>query len=298
MPIVISPKAVINLSFLSIGTLMLGIHYLFPDFEVRYSYPILFGVVISLGLVHGCLDFEIAKNTNPQSKLLNFLTNYLAQILALSLVWLFNPQLALLIFLACTAWHFGETDLSLFKLNVNTLVIWVYGIGITTWLLGNHLEDNIQYIYDLGFAQPSNDFLQTNIHQITIGLRIVALAFIGFAVYFSGLYHSKSNLVLLFAMLSITYLLPILSAFTVYFGFWHSLHTLRLIKVDIKITTKGLFLKAAPYLVVSIIMTVLMILGFALFNLGSETVLLVFISSLTLPHASTMHSLLLRYRLG
>jgi hypothetical protein len=66
MPIATSPKTVINLSFLSIGTLMLGIHYIFPEFEVRYSYPILFGVVISLGLVHGCLDFEIAKNTNPQ----------------------------------------------------------------------------------------------------------------------------------------------------------------------------------------------------------------------------------------
>jgi len=298
MPIFFSAKAAVNLSFVGIGILMIGIHYLAPEFEVLYSYPILFGVVISLGLIHGCLDFEVAKRTNPQSKLLPFLIKYIAQILVLSLVWLVSPQLALLIFLACTAWHFGETDLSLFKLKANPLIIWVYGIGITTWLLGAHLDDNLQYLYDLGFASPSNRFLKTHLHKITIGIRLIALIVIGFTTYFAGLYKSKSNLALLVGILLITYLLPILSAFTVYFGFWHSLHTLRLIKSDIKITTKVLMIKAAPYLLISIGMTVVMILVFALFKLGSETVLLVFISSLTLPHATTMHHLLSRYRLN
>jgi len=188
--------------------------------------------------------------------------------------------------------------LSLFKVDSSPAIIWIYGVGVTSWLLGCHLDDNLPYVYALGLAKTSDKFFLANIEEITLYVRIVSFILVCVAVYFSDLYKSKNNMLLLSMLLLITYLLPVLSAFTVYFGFWHSLNTLYLIKNDIQVTMKKLVFKAAPYLLVSIVMTMVMIKLFAVFNFGSETVLLVFVSSLTLPHAITMHGLLKRYRLS
>jgi len=298
MKIALHAKSQINVLFLTIGLLFIGLHHFFPVFELNFGYLFFFGVVISLGLVHGCLDFEVEKVNNKNSSLLRFLSSYVFQILLVATIWFLNPLLALVIFLACTAWHFGETDLSLFKIDSPPAVVWIYGIGITSWLLGCHLDENLNYVYALGLAKTSDQYFLTHIEEITIYVRIISLLFISVAALYSGLYKSKHNLFFLTAILLITYLLPILSAFTVYFGFWHSINTLYLIKADIQITVKELLFKAAPYLIVSIVMTVVMIKLFAYFNLGSDTVLLVFVSSLTLPHAITMHGLLKRYRIG
>jgi beta-carotene 15,15'-dioxygenase len=294
----LSPQSKINLLFLLVSITLMLMHHFALTIETSVSYPILFGVVLSLGLIHGCLDFEIAKRTNPQSTLARFLLGYITQILAVGLVWLVNPQLALLIFLACTAWHFGETDLSLFKRDTSKPVIWMYGIGITAWLLGNHLDENLSYVFALGLADPTNLLFVDNIQEITIWISILSLVLVAAASFLSGLYRSKSNLLSLGMLLGVTYFLPILPAFTAYFGFWHSMHTLYLIRTDIKLSVKGLIVRAAPYFLVSIVMTALMVFLFEAFKLSSQAVLVVFISSLTLPHAQTMHRLLLRYRLG
>ena len=116
------------------------------------------------------------------------------------------------------------------------------------------------------------------------------------ATILSGLYLSWRDTCMLFAMLMITWLLPMIPAFTVYFGFWHSMHTLFLIKQDIKVTTQGLISKATPYLAICVGITFVMMALFSQFSMGSEVVLVVFVSALTLPHAGTMHKLLLRYR--
>jgi beta-carotene 15,15'-dioxygenase len=291
-----SPQALINYTFTTVGIILMLIHYFFPSIEIQYSYPVLFVVVLTLGLIHGCLDYEIAKNTDSAVSLPIFTFKYLIQILAVALVWYFSPSLALLIFLACTAWHFGETDFSLFKLAVHPAVITLYGIGMTTWLLGCHLDENINYLYTLGLASPSNTWLISNIQTVTLAVSSLSLLFIFIAAIMSGLYKSITNTGLLLILLVVTWSLPVLLAFTVYFGFWHSLHTLLLIKSSISVSTKGLMSKAMPYLIISIVMTFVMIYFFSLINLGSEVVLVVFISSLTLPHAGVMHGLLLRYR--
>jgi Brp/Blh family beta-carotene 15,15'-monooxygenase len=298
MNISLNSKFKINFLFITIGLLFIWVHNFLPSLEIRFGYMFFFCVVLTLGLVHGCLDFEIEKINDKETSLIWFLFSYILQILLVAIVWFFNPHLALFIFLACTAWHFGETDLSLFKADSSPTIIWLYGVGVTSWLLGCHLDDNLPYIYSLGLAKTSDIFFLANIEKITLYVRIASLFFLCVAVYFSNLYKSQNNIFLLSMLLLITYLLPILSAFTVYFGFWHSLNTLYLIKNDIQVTMKKLIYKAAPYLLVSVVMTMVMIKLFAVFNFGSETVLLVFVSSLTLPHAITMHGLLNRYRLS
>lgn len=275
---------------------MLSIHELAPVFEASYSYPIMFVVVITLGLIHGCLDYEIETKDKPNVSRLQFSYKYTFLMLLVAGTWLVSPFAALVFFLACTAWHFGETDFSIFKLNVHPFLIAMYGLGITGWLIGSHLDENQDIFCFLKIACPDSTDNIPNVENITTYISIGSIALITGAAFFSGLWRSVEKCLILSSMLMVTWMLPMIPAFTVYFGFWHSLHTLNLIKEDINLTFKSLIVKAAPYLLICIAITFVMIMFFSSVNLGSDVVLVVFISALTLPHATTMHNLLLRYR--
>lgn len=287
----------INLLFALVSGGLFALHVLAPGFEQQYSYQLMFAVVLSLGLIHGCLDFEIAKVKAPKVSLFKFLLRYVSQILGIALIWLFSPTVALGVFLLCTAWHFGETDFSLFKLNQPAWVIFIYGLGLTGWLFGSHIDRNLDSLKLLGITSAGEVQFLVYLAKYPVIFAGFSLLMILVAVLVSGLYRSFSKMGMLVLLLAVVWTLPVLQAFTVYFGFWHSLHTLYLIKSDIQISTKGLILKAIPYLVISISMTWLMIVAFSFIDLGSEVVLVVFISSLTLPHAITMHDLLNRYKI-
>jgi uncharacterized membrane protein len=65
---------------------------------------------------------------------------------------------------------------------------------------------------------------------------------------------------------------------------------------DIKVNNKVLVIKSLPYLGTAIVMGIASIFVLEAFNQNTELALFVFISSLTLPHATVMHQMLKRYR--
>ena len=291
-----STRGKINLAFVLGSVALLVFHLLAPGLEKEFSYHMLFGVVLTLGLVHGCLDYEVEMNTNPRLSKLRFYVVYIVQMLAVGLLWLVSQQVAVIFFFICTAWHFGETDFSLFKLDVHPAIIALYGLGITVWLFGSHLDENLGNLTALGLISESQKDVMALIPRIAEIMTIAAALMIALAAFLSGLYTSLPNMLMLGGVLLVTWFLPLIPAFTAYFGFWHSLHTIHLIKSDIKLSLPKLALKAAPLLGASLSSTALLILAFAYFELSPQAVLLVFISALTLPHAGTMHQLLLRHR--
>jgi Brp/Blh family beta-carotene 15,15'-monooxygenase len=291
-------KTILNICFLFVGLTQLIIHFLDPALEQLIAYPVLFGVVLTIGLIHGCLDFEIEVQRKPSVTQRQFGIKYLLLMGAVAVVWLVSAQVALLFFLVCTAWHFGETDFSVFRQDAHPVLIMLYGIGITGWLIGGHLADQPTNLQALGFVsaqQAADPFLMANIVGLT---RVASIGLIVVAILLSGLYRSPINLLMLGSILLLTWLLPFMPAFTVYFGFWHSLHTIQLIKAEINLTLKALIIRAMPNLLICIGATFVLMAAFALLDLSVEMVLIVFVSALTLPHAATMHGLLLRYRKG
>jgi Brp/Blh family beta-carotene 15,15'-monooxygenase len=288
---------VINLiAILGAISFLAGVQFI-PDFNQAYSYGITFIVIITLGLIHGSLDYDVDAGSKSSPNLLAFLGKYIFQMVIIAAIWMVAPALALSLFLLFTAWHFGETDFSLFKLKFESITVMMYGIGITGWLLGSHYTPERKEFTDaLSFFIESNTNTTYTFKQLTEILSLVSLGLILVAAILSKMFRNPTALLLLTALLLITWYLPLLLSFTFYFGFWHSMHTINLIMNDIKVNTKVLVIKSLPYLGTAIVMGIASIFVLEAFNQNTELALFVFISSLTLPHATVMHQMLKRYR--
>ncbi len=288
---------VINLiAILGAISFLAGVQFI-PDFNQAYSYGITFIVIITLGLIHGSLDYDVDAGSKSSPNLLAFLGKYIFQMVIIAAIWMVAPALALSLFLLFTAWHFGETDFSLFKLKFESITVMMYGIGITGWLLGSHYTPERKEFTDaLSFFIESNTNTTYTFKQLTEILSLVSLGLILVAAILSKMFQNPTALLLLTALLLITWYLPLLLSFTFYFGFWHSMHTINLIMNDIKVNTKVLVIKSLPYLGTAIVMGIASIFVLEAFNQNTELALFVFISSLTLPHATVMHQMLKRYR--
>ena len=72
-------------------------------------------LVIALGIPHGAADHLIYRARHPQSStvrsLLDFSLYYLLLILAYALLWVLLPTVALVLFLAVSAYHFGQEQI-------------------------------------------------------------------------------------------------------------------------------------------------------------------------------------------
>jgi len=286
----------INLLAIVIGFMFCCLVNVVPNFNEVYAYPILFVVVVSLGLIHGSLDYDVEATHEPKTNRVSFSVKYTLQMAVIAGVWIIAPSIALGLFFLFTAWHFGETDFSLFKITFKPAMVLIYGLGLTGWLLGNHLTERILYIDRLDLFPKQTLLNPTIMENATIAIVCISFVLIAIAVISSGLYKKPMAVLSLAILLAITWYLPLLLAFTFYFGFWHSMHTINLIMNDIKVGVKTLVIKAIPYLMVSILCTAVLIATLGYLKLNAEVILFIFISSVTLPHASIMHHMLRRSR--
>lgn len=286
----------INILAIVVGIVFCLLVNFIPNFNELYAYPLTFVIVISLGLIHGSLDYDIEASHQPATNRFSFSVKYILQMTIVATIWMAAPSIAFGLFILFTAWHFGETDFSLFKVKFEPIIVLIYGIGITGWILGNHIPERAEFIASLPYFSSNPANLQGSLKMYTILVSLVSLALILVAVIASKMYLKPTAILALATLLTFTWYLPLLIAFTFYFGFWHSMHTINLIMNDIKIDAKVLVIKSIPYLGTSIFIGVVTILLLGAFEFNTELALFIFISALTLPHASIMHKMLKRYR--
>jgi Brp/Blh family beta-carotene 15,15'-monooxygenase len=286
----------INLLAIVVGLIFCLLVNFVPNFNELYAYPLTFVVVISLGLIHGSLDYDVEANHEPSTNRFAFSVKYILQMTIVATIWMAAPSVAFALFILFTAWHFGETDFSLFKVKFEPVIVLVYGIGITGWILGNHIPERTDFIASLPYFATNPANLGASLKMFTLLVSMVSLALILIAVIASKMYLKPTAIIALATLLIFTWYLPLLLAFTFYFGFWHSMHTINLIMNDIKINAKALVLKSVPYLGTSIVIGIITVLLLEALEFNAELALFIFISALTLPHASIMHKMLKRYR--
>jgi len=286
----------INITAIVVGIIFCLLVNYIPNFNELYAYPLTFVIVISLGLIHGSLDYDVEASHQPATNRFAFSVKYVLQMAIVAAIWMAAPSLAFGLFILFTAWHFGETDFSLFKVNFEPVIVLVYGIGITGWILGNHIPERAEFIASLTSFTQSPSQLDGNIKTLTVLISLISLALIFIAVIASKMYLKPTAILALATLLVFTWYLPLLLAFTFYFGFWHSMHTINLIMNDIKVNAKVLVIKAVPYLGTSVVIGIATVLLLGALEFNMDLALFIFISALTLPHASIMHKMLKRYR--
>jgi Brp/Blh family beta-carotene 15,15'-monooxygenase len=277
-----------------------------PASNTQISFLII--ILILFGVPHGALDLYIDQHLQKTDTKQNiFLLKYLANIVLYAAIWYFFPVLALIIFIAITAFHFGEIDwMGKTSTFIHKVVYTLLGFAWILFLLTKNVNFALDIFLTMGRSAIKKDFLielANRIYPYTL-LTIGVIHFILF-IFKKYFFQVEANFYysLLQTMLLICFVLfmPLWISFTFYFGFWHSLLSFDKIRISFNIPNnisgwKGLLFKAAPF-------SIMAWFGFAYITFltlnskdasGIFTLLFISLSVLALPHLQVFTKLKLK----
>ncbi len=284
--------------WLVIGSLLLTAVQLFVSpISQTFSLFFLATTLLFFGLPHGALDHQVESisSKNINWSFADFLKSYFLKIVITCIIWLLSPSVGFVSFLLFSGYHFGETDLRSpeFGLNPKGVIITFYGLGILGCLLLPRITEVwliLEWISPVFAAD--NDFTSA-----ISANRLVLWSFFFLLVSFISVYlFTKSNArrsvrVRLFVpafLLLILSPLPALTAFSFYFGLWHSLHALMHIRKHLGCSLPEMVRIALPFSIISTVGLAAFLVFIMVKDWSPAWMTLVFISALTTPHVGVM----------
>ncbi len=272
----ISTLPVIALPFLfTIITLFLSL------INLQYiSWGILGFGFLSVGLSHGALDHLTAKPIINKKQLVSFIIRYLFKAIILGLVWIFYADLALLLFITYSAWHFGQADFKEWNLKQGWQSL-CWGIIALMIILFFHFEElnlillqipNLEFVNTLK-RLSGNQILVLRIFLITGGLLLAAI-------------NKSKHILFTLTYLLLCSMLPLLVSFGIYFVGQHSLHGWRHLSLGLNEPSSQLWLKSIPFSIGG----ALIIIYFLLLSSSNYVgIFFIILSCLSIPHVFSMH---------
>ena len=274
---------------------------LMPGLVESLKYYLLALVMITVGIPHGAVDHIISSKLYNLSKTLadqiKFYLPYLALMLFMGLIWYFNAQIGFLIFIACTVYHFGQADLVYLTMpEWFKKVLYVSrGVMIMGLLIFIHPSISFPVMDAIAGIDLLDSAFWTN-YSLWIGLALAAqhILLVSLAVIsYRRVNEARPSYVIGDTLLvTALYLLaePI-TAFAVYFAFWHSMGHIQELKAYF--STQDRQWSVTEFYKHSWLFSLISFLGLALLYwlnqaFGSDqqmlAILLILISVLTLPH--------------
>lgn len=258
----------------------------------HYQYLLLL-LVFMFGFPHGALDMimleRFSADINCRMRFVKRVRNYgLYSICVLlsALLWLFLPNLSLVLFLAFAIIHFRKDWQSIgpmpFTLSMATIFV-----------CGGAVEYDDILVNFFQLLGVSSEFVVTlvNIMQLAVLLSVSLVTFGWFVRYFS-----HSQLLISLCSLAIVYLVHPLTVFVAYFSFYHAIiHTKKIIQ-DNQLSPQRFIL----WLSIPMLLTLLFVYLFFLYSAVSSSlferwfyVVFVALFALTIPHIllSKLHDL-------
>lgn len=287
---------------LKLIVMLLGVvSYNFLEVEwFRLGLPIM--LIIAFGIPHGATD-HLANNFTKTGKFSTvvsrqFLIGYLSPIVLYTLVWLLAPQLSLVVFLAISAYHFGETQI-MASLKSNSKFTWLYA----SW--GGFLLSILFFLNPEETQLYLNEIIGFNKAQIikrgaAMLCMIFSIGFIlsSFLLYKNRKINTKQIIHLLldtFFLCSLLWFTDLLFGFAIFFACWHSYDAILLQITGFKevkpnFNFKQFYFYAAPFTIISLLALSIIFYLFINYEIPLNPVMLffVFISVITLPHMLTI----------
>lgn len=244
------------------------------------SYSILIFGFSTAGLSHGALDHLTAKTIKNNKQLLYFIISYFLKSIFFGLIWFLFPDAALLIFIAYSAWHFGQADFKEWNLPQGWQSF-LWGFIVLMVILIFHFQELnliLQQIPDLQAVVLLKTISETQ-------LILFQILMVGFGIMLAALNKSK-YIILTLMYLLLSSMLPLLVSFGIYFVGQHSIHGWKHLLIELEERSSRLWLKSLPFSIGGAF-SILIILFLAGPNyLGIFFILL---SCLSLPHVISMH---------
>ena len=159
----------------------------------------------------------------------------------LGIIWIGVPDLALLVFIAFSAWHFGQADFKQWNLKQG-FISFIWGLIVLTTILLFLIDETIGVLEQIQGLQIHHLLTKIAVNHLYIGKVSISFVSILFATY----YRSKFMLVTL-SYLLICSVMPLIVSFGIYFVAQHSLHGWLHLKKDLKTSSYHLWLKSLAF---------------------------------------------------
>jgi len=274
--------------------------------SVPFEWQLVFFVLLMVltGIPHGAVDHvvyqKVEKNKQVSTNYLRFFMVYLGIILLYALLWYLLPQLCLVVFFLVSFYHFGQSQLYYLKWpERKPFKIWIYlcwGALVICGIMYFNYQASAE-VLEAVVLLP--DFLSLATTEL-IWLVLIASILVSFAIA----YHYKKlslsqllvELISLALLMGLFYAAPLLIAFAVYFGLWHSL---KAIQAELKYfkerknTLKWFYKQAWPFSLLSFMGITLLLIGgqYLAEHISPYLLFFITISLLTMPHMYYMQKL-------
>lgn len=261
-------------------------------------------LILSLGIIHGANDLKLLqqkKNTSVENRFVSHLIVYIGVVLMGVIVFYNIPHYGLLAFVLVSCYHFGEQHLeSNFKFSSALpfgvhILYFLYGASIFSLLFYLQADSVLPII-----AQISGIHLSQSIFQVLLILFLVCWS-LG-TLFYTPLRINFAEELFLLALIGVFFLCTdLLTAFALYFVFWHSVPSIQDQMRFLYGTSNFSFFKAYVYDSLVYWLAALFGLVFVYFFVpGNLTFFLPlffsFLAAITFPHAVVMGKLQLGKR--
>ncbi len=258
-----------------------------PNMANGFGYAGLIAGLLAVGIPHGAVDHLLL--ASKKFSLFKFVAQYILIIAAYFMVWQWFPVFSLLLFIAYSAFHFGESEMVEMQVSMHSIAqkayAFVLGLSILLLIIFLHLNESILVLNNM---QGISDFVASlnllqckNIIIAVSSLMLMPLWWI-----------SKKTCFFLMGILLLGTQMPLMLAFGLYFVGSHSVNAWGHIAGKLQIAPKKLYLESLPFNVGALFI-------FSLFFYLQQTnaqliqsyaaVFFVFLACLSLPHIILMH---------
>jgi len=288
-----------NFLFLSFFLLLLVISPLLSNLHYWNQNLLAFSFILLLGIPHGAMDNILFLEKSKIHPFL-FYTYYLGMIILNALLWFYLPAIAFIVFLLMSSYHFGQAQFSsdLERGRLSSIMYFVWGASVIisftffnaeelrTFILSGELTSDIGFLVKSGLINP--------LFYILNGFTLALL--IGFSLFKK---ISLEKFLIELIVLGSIYVTAYLSNFLIGFAlFFIVIHSFKVFQSEFnhfynKINRQTLIKfikKLLPLSILSVFGTLLIFGGihFNVIDLSYPLVLLILISSITLPHVFVM----------
>jgi Brp/Blh family beta-carotene 15,15'-monooxygenase len=263
------------------------LEWMSPAVASQFGYTGLIAGLLAVGLPHGAVDHLLVQS--KKFNLVRFVVQYVCIIAAYFALWQWFPVFSLILFIAYSAYHFGESEMVEMRISLDSVAQKLYaftiGLSILLFIIFSHLETSILVLNSINGV---SSFLE-RVDLYTYKNAVLAVS------YFSILpiwWISKKTCVYLMAILVLGMQMPLMLAFGLYFIGSHSINAWGHIATKLKTPTKKLYLQSLPFN-----MGALFIFAIFLYlqNANEQLVqsyaatFFVFLACVSLPHIILMH---------
>ncbi len=235
---------------------------------------------LSIGLAHGALDHLTAQKITSGKQLIYFVLNYLVKGALFGLVWWISSDIALVLFILYSAWHFGQADFKEWNLKQGGQSLF-WGVIVLTMILFFHtkeLSEVLSQIPNLSMVSllyelPQNAILFIQVLTVTFGIILARV-------------NKSYYLLITLIYLLMASQLSLLMTFGIYFILQHSINGWKHLSVGLDKDSSVMLKNALPFTIGGA-----GIIFYFLFYANENYIGLFFIilSCLSLPHVLSMH---------